>query len=115
MSRSPPSVFKNAAVAAEVLVKEEVLHSLAEGPVVGDPLVELEIGVDDLLDDVLDLLIEGEAYVLPRVDPRGGIERGVVVELLHHLSERHAMFGAEVETEAFVQLGDDARERLQFP
>src|SRR6266852_1140829 len=104
-----------AAVAAEVLVEEEVLDRLAEGPVVGDPLVELEIGVHDLLDDVLDLLVEGEAYVLPRVDPRGGIERGVVVELLHHLSERHAMFGAEVETEAFVQLGDDARERLQLP
>jgi hypothetical protein len=55
------------------------------------------------------------AHVLPRVDPRGGIERGVVVELLHHLPERHAMFRAEVEAEAFVQLGDDARERLQLP
>ena len=30
-------------------------------------------------------------------DPRGGVERGVVVELLHHLAERHPVLGSEIE------------------
>ena len=58
------------AVGAQVLVEEEVLDRLAEGAVVGDALVELEVRVDDLLDHVLDLLVEGEPHVLARVDPR---------------------------------------------
>ena len=102
------------AVRAQVLVEEEVLDRLAEGAVVGDALVEVEVRVDDLLDHVLDLLVEGEPHVLARVHPRRGVERRVVVELLHHLAEGHAVLGAEVQPEALVQLGDDAGERLQL-
>ena len=111
-----PALISSSALrcAAQVLVEQEVLDRLAEGAVVGDALVEVEVRVDDLLDDVLDLLVEGEADVLAGVDPRRGVERRVVVELLHHLAERHAMLGAEVQPEALVQLGDDPRERLQL-
>src|SRR5271167_1392267 len=58
-------------VAAQVMVEQEVLQSLSEGSIVRDPLVELEIGIDDLLDHVLDLLVEGQPHILPRVGPSG--------------------------------------------
>ena len=86
------------------------LHDLAEGRVVGDALVEIEVGVDDLLDGVLDLLVEGEADILAGIDARGGVEGGVAVEALHHLAEREPVLGAEVEAETLVELGDDPRE-----
>lgn len=103
-----------AAVAAQVLVEEEVLHRLAEGAIVGDALVELEVRVDDLLDHLLDLLVEGEPHVLPCIDARCGIERDVVVQLLHHMAERHTVLRAEVQTKPLVQLSDDSREGLEF-
>src|ERR1019366_8562551 len=99
---------------AEVLVEQEILDDLPKRAVVGDPLVEGEVGVDDLLDHVLDLLVEGEAHVLTRVYPRCRIERGVVVELLHHLAERYAVLWAKVESKALVQLSDDAGKGLEF-
>ncbi len=71
-------------------------------------LLELEVRVDDLLDHMLNLLIEREPNVLPRVHPAEG---RVVVELFHHLAERHAVLGAEVEPKALVQLGIDAGQR----
>jgi hypothetical protein len=71
-------------------------------------LYRSEIGFDDLLDHILDLVIEGKPDVLSRVDARRGIERRVVVKLLHHMGERDAMLRAEVQTEAFVQLCNDA-------
>src|SRR5262249_49841003 len=101
-------------VGTQVLVEEEVLDRLTEGAIVGDALVELEVRVDNFLDYLLDLLVEGKAHVLARVDPGSGIERRVVVELLHHLAERHAVLGTEVEPEPLVQLRDDAREYLQL-
>ena len=89
-------------VSAQVLIEQEVLDRLAERPVVRDPLVEVEIRVDDLLDDVLNLLVERQTDVLARVHPRRRVERRVIVELLHHLAERDAMLGSKIEAEAFV-------------
>ena len=64
--RSLTSALQSLSVAmgAEVLVEEVVLDHLAEGWVVGDPLVEVEVQIDDLLDDLLDLVVEGDAHVL---------------------------------------------------
>ena len=90
------------AMTAHILVEEEVLQGLAEGRIVRDPLVQVEIGFDDLLDHVFDLVVEGEPHVLPRVDARRGFERRVVVKLLHHMGERYAVLRTEIEPEAFV-------------
>ena len=109
-----PEQFLGPPVAPDVVVEEEVLQRLAEGRVVGDPLVELEVGLDDLLDLVLHLRIEGEPDVLPRVDAGAGVEAGVLVESVADLLQRHPVLGAEVEPEALVQLGDDPRERLDL-
>ena len=46
------------AMRPEILV-EEVVLDLAEGRVVCDPLVEVEVQVDELLDYRLDLAVEG--------------------------------------------------------
>ena len=96
------------------MVEEEGLHDLAEISVVGDALVEVEVRVDDLLDHLLHLVVEGEADVFAGVDARGGVEGAVVFEAVEHLAEGDAVFRAEVEAEAFVQLGDDAGQRLHF-
>src|SRR5215472_8550435 len=63
---------------------------------------------------MLDLLVEGEPHVLPGVDARCGVERGVPVELVHHLTEGHAVLRAEIDAKALVEFGNDARERLQL-
>src|ERR1700733_920167 len=102
------------AVRAQVLIEEEVFDRLSESTVVGHALVEVEVRIDDLLDYVLDLLVEGEPHVLPRVGPGCCVKRSVVVELLHHLAESHSVLGAEVQPKALVQLGDNARKRLQL-
>src|SRR5262249_29505113 len=102
------------AVPTKVLVEKKVLQYLAERVIVGDALVKLEIGVDDLLNDRLDLVIEGKPPVLARIGPGGGIEAGVVGQLLHHLAERYLVLGAEVEAETLVQLGNYSRQRLQL-
>ena len=47
--------------------------------VVGDALVQVEVRVDDLLDHVIDLLVEGKAHVLAGVRPRARIKDGVGV------------------------------------
>ena len=94
--------------------KRKFFTAVAEGRIVRDALVQLEVRVDDVLDGVLDLLVEGQAHVLPRVDPRAGVEPRVCVEPLHHLAEGQAMLRAEVEPEALVQLGDDPGERFQL-
>src|SRR5437870_10139955 len=93
------------AVAAQVMVKQKVFQRLAEGSIVGDALVELEVGVDDFLDHLLDLLVEGQAHILPRIGPRRSIERRVVAQPVHHLAERRLLLGAEVEPESLVQSG----------
>ena len=49
-----------------------------------------------------------------RVDPRRGVERGVAVELVHHLFDRDPVFGAKLDTEPLVQLGDDPGQRLHL-
>src|SRR5262249_60117403 len=68
------------------------IYRLAEGAVVGDALVEVEVGVDDFLDDMLDLLIESEPDVFPRVDPRRRVERGIVVQRSEeHTSELQSL------------------------
>jgi hypothetical protein len=54
-------------------------------PYTGNTLVEFEIRIDDLLDGRLNLVIEGEAYIFARVGSRGGIERRIAVQPLHHL------------------------------
>ena len=105
---SPCSISSlGAAVAAQVLVEQEILDHLAEGAVVSDALVQVEVGVDDLLDHLVDLVIESQAHVFARVDPRRGVERGITVELVHHLFDRDPVFGAKLDTEPLVQLGDD--------
>jgi hypothetical protein len=68
------------AMRAQVLVEQEVLDHFAEGAVVGDALVEVEVGVDDLLDDLFDLVVEREPYVLAGVGAGRGIERRIAVE-----------------------------------
>jgi hypothetical protein len=55
---APLDQFFGLAVRPEVLIEEEVLDGLTKGAVVGDALVQIEVGVDDLLNDVLDLLVE---------------------------------------------------------
>ncbi len=111
---SRPYQLLSAPVGPEVLVKQEILDDLPEPRVIGDPLVEIEIGIHDLLDHVLDLLVEGEPDVLAGIDPGRRVECGVLVQALHHLAEGDPMLRSEVQTEALVQLGDDARERLHF-
>jgi len=64
----------------QVLIEKEILDRLAEGPVVGDALVQVEIRVDDLLDDVLDFLIKGEVDVLAGIRPGTGVKGVVAVE-----------------------------------
>jgi hypothetical protein len=41
-------------------------------------------------------------HVLARVDARRRVEPGVLVELLHHLAEGHAVLRAEVQAEARI-------------
>lgn len=94
------------AMGAHVLVEEHVLEDLAEGAVIGDAPVEIEVGIDDLLDHLLDLLVEREADVLAGVDSRAGVESGVGIEPFHHLTEGHPVLRTQVEPEALVQLGD---------
>ena len=94
---------------AQVLVKQEVLDRIPEGPVVRDPFVEVEVHVDNLLDHILHLLVEGQADALARVDPGAGVQGRVPVELLHHLAQGQPVLGSQVQAEAFVQLGDDHR------
>ena len=93
---------------AEVLVEEVVLDYFAEGRVVCDPLVEVEVLVDDLLDNLLDLVVEGDAHILQRVDLGGCVERGVLFESFHHSAERDAVVWTQLDSEALVELGDDA-------
>ncbi len=102
------------AVAAQVLVEEEVLQRLAEGAIVGDALVEIEVRIDDLLDHVLDLALEGQAHVLAGVRAGARVERPIRVELVHHLAEGDLVLGSQAEAEALVQLRDDAGERLRL-
>ena len=101
-------------MAPKVLVEEEVLDYVAERPVVGDPLVEVEVRIDDLLDDLLDLVVEGQPDVLAGVHACRGIKCRVPVQLVHHLAEGDTVLGPEVEAEPFVQLGDDLREHLDL-
>ena len=93
---------------AEVLVEKVVLDHFAEGWVIVDPLVEVEVQVDDLLDDLVDLVVEGYAHVLERVDLGGCVERSVLFEPLHHSAERYAVFVSELDAEALIELDDDA-------
>ena len=92
---------------SEVLVEEVVLDHLAEIRVIRDPLVKVEVQVDDLLNDLLDLVVKGDAHVLQRVDLRGRVERGVLLQPLHHPAEREAVFWAQLNAEALVKFGDD--------
>jgi hypothetical protein len=74
---------------------------------VGDAAVELEVALDDLLDLVLDLGVEGETHVLPGVDAGAGVEAGILFQGRRDLLQGHPILGAQVEPEPLVQLGDD--------
>ena len=89
-------------VPPDVVVKEEVLERPAKVGVVGDPLVQFEVGLDDLLDLVLNLGVEGQPHILARVHPGAGVEAVVVVEGRADVLKRDAVLGAEVQTESFV-------------
>ena len=56
-----------AAVAAEILVEEEILDLHSKGVIVGYALVQIKVGIDDLLDHLLDLVVEGQAHVFARI------------------------------------------------
>ena len=101
-------------VPPDVVVEEEVLERPAEVGVVGDALVQVKVGFDDLLDLVLELGIEGQPHVLARVHTGAGVEAGVLVEGGAEMLQRDAVLWAEVQAEALVQRLDDARERLQL-
>ena len=55
-------------VCAEVLLEEVVLNHLSECRVIGYPLVQFEVQVDDFLDDLFYLVVKGNPHVLQRVD-----------------------------------------------
>ena len=76
---------------AQVLIEEKILDHFAESAVVCYALIKLEIGIDELLDDILDRLVEGEPHIFARVDSDCGIQRRIGIELIHHLAERYAM------------------------
>ena len=95
-------------MAADVVVEEVVLEGAAEVGVVGDALVEVEVGLDDLLNLVLDLGVEGQPDVLAGVHPRAGVEAGVAVEGRAYPLEGDAVLGAQLQAEALVQGLDDA-------
>ena len=64
-----------APVPLDVVVEQEVLERPPELGVVGDALVEVEVGLYDLLDPVLDLGVKGQPHVLARVS-RGRWRQG---------------------------------------
>ena len=64
-------------VRAQILVKEVVLENLSESVIVGYPFVKVEIDVDYFLDDLLHLVVKGNAHVLQGVDPCGNLQRRV--------------------------------------
>ena len=101
-------------MAAEILVEEVVLELRSKGVIVGDTLVQIKVGIDDLLDHLLDLVVEGQPHVFARIHSCCGIERGIVSEPFHHLAKGDAMFGTEFNAKALVQFGDDPRQRLHF-
>ena len=73
-------------MSAEIPVEEVVLDCFSEGRIVCDPLVEVKVQVDDLLDSFLHLVVEGDTYVLQSVDLGGCVERGVLFKPLYHSS-----------------------------
>jgi len=101
-------------VLAQVGVEQVVGERAAELRVIRDPLVELEVRLDDLLDHVLELLVEGEPNVLPGVHPGAGIQGRVPIQAGHRLLQADPILLAQVDAEPFVQLGDDLGEGFQL-
>lgn len=97
----------------QIMIEKEVFKRFPERPVVGDPLVELKVGIHDLLDDILDLVVEGETDIFPGVDPGAGVEGCVAIELRQDLPERYTMLRPEVQSESLVQLGGENRTPLR--
>ena len=48
-----------AAIGVQEPVEKSISDKVSESRIVGDALVQIEIGIHDLLDDLLDLVIEG--------------------------------------------------------
>ena len=53
-----------------------VFDYFSEGGIVGDSFVEIEVLIDDFLDDLLDLEVEGKADVFRGVDTDCTFKRG---------------------------------------
>ena len=85
------------AMAAQVLIEEQILDRFAKGRVIGDALVEIKVRLHDVLDHILHLLIEGEPHVLAGIHPRCVIETHIIGEPVHHLTEGEAVFGPQVQ------------------
>jgi len=55
----------------------------------------------------------GQADVFPGVGPGAGVETGVFIELPEDLAQGQSVFGAEIQSEPLVELGDDLGERFK--
>jgi hypothetical protein len=64
------------------LIKQPVEEKSGEGLIIGDALVELEVGVDHVLQMIRDDLVEGQAGISQGVDLDAGGQRRAVGELL---------------------------------
>jgi hypothetical protein len=83
-------------VGPEIDIEQEIAQGRSEDLVVGDPLIEIEIRIHDLLDRVLDLVIEGQADILTGIDPGTRVEADVLVELPQDLPQRQPMILSKV-------------------
>jgi hypothetical protein len=54
-------------VVSEIDVEEKIFYRISKHPIVGNPFVQFEVRVNDLLNHVLDLVIECKPDILTRV------------------------------------------------
>jgi hypothetical protein len=92
--------------------KEPVEERAGESLIVGDALVELEVGVDHVLQMLGNHAIEGQAGVFWGVDLDAGGQRRVAGELLHQVNDDNPVLFGKVGAKALVEIVDDLGQRL---
>ena len=80
---------------------------------VGDLFVELEIGIHNLLQTVIENVFKSEARVVARVRTEAGFQRGIMRQLGFQLLNRCSRVLPQIRAETFIQFADDLRERFQ--
>ena len=99
-----PSRTGSAGDSSDVPIEEPIQEDPREVTIVGDLLVELEVGLDHVLNFVIHQEVEGEAGVVGWIYLDTRFERGAAGELLFELANEDLVVLGEVRAESTIQL-----------